>query len=187
MIDADLVPLDTRIEDGRQASQQADLTRQDMLLRLISNELTKNTTRVVELAIKNVVQTTVLPSLETITKDEVKAALNSQIVKGLSDSMKQTLPNEIERLLLRPDVSNHVARTFSSAVTPIIERHVKEAINKTLVPAYMQATSQLHQDLSSEIRGEILNLKKEIVSWQSKALQGHEVRMFTVYAYSTKS
>ena len=150
------------------------------------------------MAVKAEVQNSVLPSLENITKTEVKAALNGQIAKGLGDSMNQvcpsfryyfffyffdsdeptcvqTLPNEIERLLLRPDVSNHVARTFSSAVTPIIERHVKEAINKTLIPAYTAQSSSMHQELSREIHAEMLNIKKEVISWQSEALRGQEV------------
>ena len=65
--------------------------RQEKILKLISTELTKNTTRVVEMAVKAEVQSSVLPSLENITKNEVKAALNNQISKGLADSMKQVI------------------------------------------------------------------------------------------------
>lgn len=90
-------------------------------------------------------------------------------------ALPQTLPNEIERLLLRPDVSNHVARTFSQAVTPLIERHVKDAINTTLIPAYQQSNVAMHQELSREIHSEILSLKKEIITWQGEALKGSEV------------
>ena len=57
-------------------------------MKLISTELTKNTTRVVEMAVKAEVQNSVLPSLENITKQEVKAALSTQIAKGVSDAMK---------------------------------------------------------------------------------------------------
>jgi hypothetical protein len=148
------------------------------------------------MAVKAEVQNSVLPSLENITKTEVRGALNGQIAKGLGDSMnqvfllrgfrfvcgidklacvKQALPNEIEKLLLRPDVSSHVARTFSAAVTPIIERHVKEAINKTLIPAYTAQSSAMHQELSHEIHAEMLNIKKEVIAWQSEALRGQEV------------
>jgi hypothetical protein len=58
-------------------------------LKLISHELTKNTTRVVEMAVKSEVQNSVLPALENITKNEVKAVLVNQIAKGLGDSMNQ--------------------------------------------------------------------------------------------------
>lgn len=77
------------MEDARAHEQAADFVRQEKILKLISTELTKNTTRVVEMAVKAEVQTSVLPSLENITRNEVKAALNNQIAKGLSDSMKQ--------------------------------------------------------------------------------------------------
>ncbi|EKM55623.1 uncharacterized protein PHACADRAFT_256363 [Phanerochaete carnosa HHB-10118-sp] len=174
MIGKELDKQHQRLEDARANEQAADFVRQEKILKLISTELTKNTTRVVEMAVKAEVQSSVLPALENITKTEVKAALNNQISKGLAESMKQNLPNEIERLLLRPDVSNHIARTFSGAVTPIVEKHVKDAITKTLIPTYSQQSSQMHQELSREIHGEILNLKKEIITWQSEALRGQE-------------
>ena len=69
--------------------QAEDFARQEKILKLISTELSKNTQRVVEMAVKNEVQNSVLPSLEHITKTEVKAALGNQISKGLSDSFKQ--------------------------------------------------------------------------------------------------
>lgn len=62
--------------------------RQEKILKLISTELTRNTTRVVEMAVKAEVQNSVLPSLENITKQEVKAALSNQIAKGITDAMK---------------------------------------------------------------------------------------------------
>ena len=167
--------IDSRLEEVRQADQTADFERQEKILKLISNELTKNTTRVVEQAVKSVVQNSVLPALENVTKNEVKAALNGQIAKGLTESMKQTLPTEVERLLLRPDVSNHVARTFSTAITPLIERHVKDSITKTLIPAYTQASSVMQQELAREMQLEMSNIKKEVVSWQSETLKGTEV------------
>jgi CTP-dependent riboflavin kinase len=84
--------VDQRLEDVRVSEQAADITRQEKLLKLISHELTKNTTRVVEMAVKQEVQNSVLPSLENITKTEVKAALNGQIAKGLGESMNQVCP-----------------------------------------------------------------------------------------------
>lgn len=194
---------DHRLEEIRQAEQRNEFDRQQTILKLISTELTKNTTRVVESAVKNEVQQSVLPALERITKEEVKLAMNEQISKGLTDSMQQvsmkhylpvsclqeivcqTLPVEIERLLLRPDVSSHVARTFSSAVTPVIEKHVKDVITNTLIPAYTQISSSMHQELSREIHGEILNLKKEVITWQSEALRGQEVSLL-IYDHTIK-
>lgn len=85
--------LDHRLEEIRQTEQRNEFDRQQTILKLISTELTKNTTRVVESAVKNEIQLSVLPSLEKITKEEVKMAVNSQISKGLTDSMNQVCVN----------------------------------------------------------------------------------------------
>jgi hypothetical protein len=63
--------------------QAEEFTRQEKILKLISSELTRNTTRVVEQAVKTEVQQSVLPSLETITRAEVKAVINEQVANGL--------------------------------------------------------------------------------------------------------
>jgi hypothetical protein len=81
--------LDQRLEDARAKDQAEDFARQEKILKLISNELTRNTTRVVEMAVKSEVQNSVLPALGSITQAEVKAALNEQIGKGLTDFIQQ--------------------------------------------------------------------------------------------------
>jgi len=94
--DAEDNDLDQRFEEARAHEQAEDFRRQEQILKLISTELTRNTTRVVEMAVKNEVQNSVLPSLESITKNEVKAALNDQIGRGLVDNITQVwiTPNQ---------------------------------------------------------------------------------------------
>ncbi|EJT98340.1 hypothetical protein DACRYDRAFT_24399 [Dacryopinax primogenitus] len=164
-------------DSRRQKDQEDEYKRQETMLKMISVELTKNTSRVVENAVKQEVQTTVLPALEAIAKSEIRNSVNGQIAKGLGDSMRTTLPNEIEKLLLRPDVSNHIARTFSSAVTPLVEKNVKDTITRSLLPAYQQQTQIMQQALMHEIHTEILNVKKEIVGWQSDVLTDVQTTM----------
>ena len=82
------VIVEQRLEEARVAEQAADFARQEKILKLISTELTKNTTRVVESAVKGEVQNSVLPSLEDITRTEVKSAINTQITKGVSESVR---------------------------------------------------------------------------------------------------
>jgi hypothetical protein len=77
------------LEDARAHDQSEDFSRQEKILKLISTELTRNTTRVVEMAVKSEVQNSVLPALENITKNEVKAALNDQVSNGLVDYISQ--------------------------------------------------------------------------------------------------
>lgn len=87
-----LVKTDARFEEARAHDQAEDFSRQEKILKLISNELTRNTTRVVEMAVKNEIQNSVLPSLENITRNEVKAALNDQIGVSMVDVISRVRP-----------------------------------------------------------------------------------------------
>jgi hypothetical protein len=163
-----------RLEDARAHDQSEDFARQEKILKLISTELTRNTTRVVEMAVKSEVQNSVLPALENITKTEVKAALNDQVGSGLVDYISQGLPVELEKLLLRPDVSSHFAQMLSSNLTPLIDRHVKDAVNKSLIPTFSQQSSTMHQELLREVRAEIHSFKSELTAWQGDAFRSQE-------------
>ena len=120
-------------------------------------------------------QRTILPALENMTRNEVKAALGSQIAKGINESISNSIPVEIEKLLLRPDVSSHMSRTFTAAVTPLIEKNVRDQIQKNLIPAYHQQSSTMIEQLYTEISEEMVGLKKDIVAYQSETLKNHEV------------
>ncbi|KAL0580223.1 hypothetical protein V5O48_001816 [Marasmius crinis-equi] len=163
-----------RMEEARANEQAEDFARQEKILKLISNELTRNTTRVVEVAVKTEVQNSVLPSLENITKTEVKAALNEQVGKGLAHVISSTLPNEVEKLLTRTDISAHFAHILSTQLTPLIDRHIKDAISKTLMPVYSQQANSMHQELLRELRNEIHSVKAELTGWQNEALRNQE-------------
>ncbi|KAF8078122.1 hypothetical protein FPV67DRAFT_1464268 [Lyophyllum atratum] len=163
-----------RMEDARAHEQAEDFARQEKILKLISTELTRNTTRVVEMAVKSEVQNSVLPSLETITKNEVKAALNDQIGRGLVDFISQSLPGELEKLLFRADISAHFAHILSTNLTPLLGGHVHEAMSKTFVPLYNQQMNRMHQELSQELRHEIHGLKAELMSWQRDLFRNQE-------------
>jgi len=91
--------LDQRFEETRMHEQAEEFARQEKILKLISSELTRNTTRVVEQAVKAEVQQSVLPSLESITRAEVKAVLNDQVSNGMIE------------------VVNRVSYSFSQAIS----------------------------------------------------------------------
>ncbi|KZV64468.1 hypothetical protein PENSPDRAFT_588327 [Peniophora sp. CONT] len=162
------------LADVRAADKDDAMRYQSMLLDAVSNELTKNTTALFDTAVRAEVRNGVLPLLEDVVRAEVARGVGKQVAAGVSDSVNKTLPPEIERLLVRPDVSAHVARTFSQTVSPLIERHVKDAITHTLVPTYTAQTSALHEALAREMQAEMLALRKEVIAWQSDALRSHE-------------
>lgn len=93
--------IDVRFEDARAHDQAEDFNRQEKILKLISTELTRNTTRVVEMAVKAEVQNSVLPALEHITRTEVRSALNEHVGRGLTEYIQNvSCPRRRDRLPL---------------------------------------------------------------------------------------
>jgi signal recognition particle GTPase len=165
-----------RFEQSLDTDRKYNSDFQDHLTKTLTSELTKSASRVMETTVRDEVQNTILPALETLTRDEVRAALGLQVAKGVSESINKSLPAELEKLLLRPDVSSHMSRTFTAAVTPLIEKNVRDQIQKTLIPAYHQQASNMIDQLYTDIGEEVVGLKKDIIAYQSETLKNHEVR-----------
>lgn len=85
------------------------------------------------------------------------------------------MPVEVEKLITRPDITSHFAHVLSSNLSPLIERQVKEVVNKTFLPVYTQQSSNLHQEVLREFRGEIHRLKGELTSYQTEMFRSYEV------------
>jgi hypothetical protein len=103
---------DQRLEEARVKEQTEDFARQEKILKLISTELTRNTTRVVEMAVKSEVQNSVLPSLEHITQVEVKSALSEQIGRGLAGFIQQVRFLSCKQLYFRTQSQSIRLRAF---------------------------------------------------------------------------
>lgn len=185
--------LDQRFEEARLHEQAEELNRQEKILRLISNELTRNTTRVVEQAVKTEVQQSVLPSLENITRAEVKSVVNDQVGSGLievvnrvsysasktekgTNAHAQGLPGEIEKVLLRPSISNHYASLLTQALMPILERQIKDTLSSVFLQFHAQHSANMQQEVMRELRNEMNVIKADLGSWHGEVLRSQEVR-----------
>jgi len=60
-------------------------------------------------------------------------------------------------------------------LNPLIERYIKDSVAKNIIPTYSQQTSAMHQDILREMRAEILNVKKDSMTWQTEAARSQEV------------
>ena len=52
----------------------------------------------------------------------------------------------------------------------MIERQIKDAVSKTVIPTY----AQQHQDLVQEMRNEMMSLRKEVAAWQNESSRAQE-------------
>jgi len=91
----------------------------------------------------------------------------------------QGLPVEMEKLLLRPNISGHFANILTSALTPMIERHIKEILTTSFFQFHSQQSASMHQELMRELRGEISTIKSELGNWHNEAMRGQEVSLIS--------
>ncbi|KIY67801.1 hypothetical protein CYLTODRAFT_375346 [Cylindrobasidium torrendii FP15055 ss-10] len=150
-----------RFEDARAHEQAEDFARQEKILKLISTELTRNTTRVVEVAVKNEVQNSVLPALENITKGEVRHALNDHVGRAVNELISHRIPNEMENVMLRPDFTGKLSQAIVGTLSAVIDRQVKQTVSDVVVP-------------------EVIALKSEITRWQSETSRNHDAAILSL-------
>jgi hypothetical protein len=123
--------------------QAEEYARQEKILKLISSELTRNTTRVVEQAVKTEVQQSVLPSLESITRAEVKAVLSEQIGSGVVELVNRvtTCPCLLIYVLTFVFLTGFTGRDRENSSPPIDFESLRKFVNSGAVACH-RATDQ---------------------------------------------
>lgn len=103
-------------------------------------------------------------------------------VPKLTSSPYQTLPFELEKLLSRPDLTAHVARSFSTSVGPALERSLSAVIASSVLPSINQSVQLALDTLMKNVRQEMTEVRKEIVREQSDALDFTEQEVHALRA-----
>jgi len=80
----------------------------------------------------------------------------------------------MEKLLLRPTLSNHFAGLITSTLTPVIERQIKEFLGSNFYQYQSQQTNSLHQDFVRELRSEVSSIKSDLGNWHSETARAQE-------------
>lgn len=176
------------------ATQEAENSRQTDILKSLAHDLAHQTSEQFEAIVNAQIKAQVVPTIGKL----VSGAVSEQIAKGVSDALQnvstfllasyeryvdvnlpQSLPNELEKLLYRPDLTAHLARNFSSAIGPSFEKNLTAGVVSTVIPSITKSVNAAFDSLVKTMRAEITGVRKEIVKEQSKALEvtEQEVRM----------
>ncbi|GAA5861626.1 hypothetical protein JCM1840_005212 [Sporobolomyces johnsonii] len=155
-----------RLEEERALEQTAATAREETMLKLVSQSVTKSTGRLVESAVKEQIKAQIVPAIGKI----VTGAVQDEVAKSVRDAVKQAVPDEMEKLLLRPDLALHFKRNFSAAIAPSLERSVSQVVVNGLVPSFKQTLSTAVDSIMQSVRQEMVDVRKEIVHEQSGAV-----------------
>lgn len=108
---ADVKPLfaERRAREERATEQAAEITRQEKLLGMVSQTLSKQTNRTLDQSIRSEIRESVMPAISQTVKESVE----TEISTVLRNSLQRSIPDALSGFFNRPDVTNHLIRSLS--------------------------------------------------------------------------
>ncbi|GAA5875902.1 hypothetical protein JCM8547_001697 [Rhodosporidiobolus lusitaniae] len=138
------------LEEERLSSLSAQTTREETLLKLALQAVKKDTTKLVESAVR----------------EQVK----NQIGPAVVGAIKQVLPGELDKQLSRPDVGFPLAASIATTIAPPLERSLTDALLSRVVPSVEAHIYKAVDNVINIIRDEMLEVRKEITREQAGAV-----------------
>ncbi|KAF9165828.1 hypothetical protein DFQ26_009273 [Actinomortierella ambigua] len=142
--------------------EESQVARQEELVKLVSQTLTKNTEQMLEQTVRKEIQSSVVPSLTKVISNTVER----QLSRTITDAVVMSLPNTIDAA-----VSENVSRVMGSStfmtkltnqvaltIRPSVEESFKESFNKVLIPAYQKATQAMFQQITTTFEEGVADL-----------------------------
>ncbi|KAG0214710.1 hypothetical protein BGX33_001909 [Mortierella sp. NVP41] len=154
--------LSAELELQYKKMDQDQITRQEALLKLVSQTLAKNTEQVLVQTVNKEIQNSVIPSLNKV----IGAAVEGQIARTMSDTAAKTLPSAIEtavsenveRVMTGSDFITNLTAQVAMTIRPSIEDSFKESFTQVLIPSYQKATQAMFQQIHSAFQSGIDDL-----------------------------
>ncbi|GAA6057937.1 hypothetical protein JCM3770_004443 [Rhodotorula araucariae] len=144
----------SHLEDHAASSAPATSARDEALVALVQQTVTRDVARVVESAVAS----------------QVAGAVRAQMGRGVEEALARALPVELEKQLNRPGLSLALASSIASSIARPLERHLTGTLVKVVVPALEQKLAAAVDGVMGSIRMEMVDVRKEVVQEQSGAV-----------------
>lgn len=145
------------LKDERNAHQAAETARLDQILKLVSQTLTKNTSRVLEQTMNSQIENKVIPALDGIITPAVEASISNAVSKSvqkqmpklLEQSLKDNIQATLPGALARPEISELLADSIRKAIDPVIQQMINEKVNSAMIEISHKVDATLSMALAS--------------------------------------
>ncbi|KAN0064459.1 kynurenine 3-monooxygenase, mitochondrial precursor [Thecaphora frezii] len=101
----------------------------------------------------------------------VADATNGTLANGIQSSVAGALPLELERLVRRPELADHLSRSIAKSILPAVQRTAVEVVSKVLAPHFEEVMMDVAQRVEAAIASEMTGIRKSVVSEQSDSLR----------------
>ncbi|GJJ71103.1 enhancer of mRNA-decapping protein 4 [Entomortierella parvispora] len=141
----------SELEQQARKMDHDQITRQEVVLKMVSQTLTKSTEQLLVQTVNKEIQGSVVPALNKV----VGAAVERQMARTMSDVTAKTLPSAVDtalgenmsRIMSDSEFMSKLTEKVSSAIRPSIEESFKDSFTKVLIPSYQKATQVMFQQI----------------------------------------
>lgn len=133
-----------------------------------ANNNRANLPATVSTAVTNHLQANLPKLVQQEMQRAVPSAVQSAIRELTPAAIHQSLANigrDVERAL-----APVVPRTLNTVVQPAVERAVREAVSQAIVPALDAATTRVYDQLASDLKTEMVQIRKDVIAEQGESL-----------------
>ncbi|KAF9915246.1 hypothetical protein BX616_006570 [Lobosporangium transversale] len=154
--------LTAELELQHRKMDQDQIARQEVVLKMISQTLAKNTEQLLVQTVHKEIQNSVVPSLNKI----VGAAVERQLSRNINDAMIKTLPTAVEasvnqnihHIMESSTFFSNLSNQVATSIRPCIEESFKDSFTKVLIPSYQKATQAMFQQIHAAFQAGIEDL-----------------------------
>ncbi|CAJ0823365.1 9533_t:CDS:2, partial [Entrophospora sp. SA101] len=162
-----------KIEEDRIAHQAAETSRQETILKVVSQTLSTNTAKLLETTVRNEIQINVLPSLSKM----VNSAIDKHVHRGITEAMNKSIPNTIEksisdqiqRMLAKNAVIEPIAKGVSKTIKPVIEENFRDYFENIIVPTFEKSTNSMFDQITSMLESGLRDISISTTTPQSSS------------------
>ncbi|RXK40789.1 hypothetical protein M231_01848 [Tremella mesenterica] len=147
------------IKDNLATINQDFNTRIDKMSTELSNDVAGRVERSIkaqlQTLIQNEIKKTVVPAIERTVQNELRTVVSNQVPGAIHDAL-QSVPRELEKAL-----GPAIQRSISTIVHSSLDRVINESLQTNLIPVMSTSSTQLADQMTSDLKAEMLALRKD--------------------------
>ncbi|KAF8972852.1 G-type lectin S-receptor-like serine/threonine-protein kinase SRK [Entomortierella lignicola] len=166
--------LSMELEQQYRKMDQEQISRQEAVLKMVSQTLSKNTEQLLVQTVNKEIQNSVVPSLNKIIGNAVERQLsrtiNDATLKALPSAVESAVNENVGRILGSPAFIANLTEQVASTIKPSIEGCFKDSFSSVLIPSYQKATQAMFQQMHGAFNSGI----EELISSSGKGNESVE-------------
>ncbi|CAO3569748.1 unnamed protein product [Mortierella alpina] len=154
--------LSLELEQQYRKMDQDQIARQEVVLKMVSQTLAKNTEQLLVQTVNKEIQNSVIPSLNKIVSAAVERQLartiNETTLKAMPSAVENAVKENVERVMGGKEFVESLTTKVASTIRPSVEDSFKESFTKVLIPSYQKATQVMFQQIHAAFQSGIEDL-----------------------------